>query len=249
MHPTSIGSVPSRVLLLLAILGVALAAIVLVGRPQPAEGQAPGCAENPQDGITPRCLVIVKQTTPDNSPDDFDFDVTVDPPAAGPSNDSETLGDGESFGIALGAQGTPAGTVITVVEDVPDGWDLSVSCTGDGITASNVAGGVQITYTGDLGANEPFAYGVCTFRNEKESTPTATPTVTGTVTTTPTATTTVTPTATPTSPFGANLDRPNVGGIFIPAPARTSTPVRQAAVPTPVTASPRPPSTGDGGLR
>jgi hypothetical protein len=240
-----------------ALSVLALASAALVGGNRSAQAQVPGCADAPSNGIIPRCLVVTKQTLPNGSPGNFTISATIDPPAAPNMEGSESLSDGESVGIPLGANITPTGTIITLTEDVPAGWELvSASCDGAGITTAPTTDGVVVTYTGDLGPNDPFGYGVCTFTNERvaTSTPTVTPT-TGTTTPTATATTTGTPsTATPTAtatPFYTNINNPppgGLGGLFQPNPQPTRTAVPQQVAPT-TPSTVRPPSTGDGGLK
>jgi hypothetical protein len=245
----------SRPLIALSISAIgiaALAAMLLVGANDTAQAQAPSCNEPPVEGNIPRCLIVIKQTLPNAAPGSFDINVTVDPPSGPNVDSSESLSDGDSFGIPLGSQETPAGTVITLTEDVPPGWELaSAQCTGDGISTAATEDGIVVTYTGDLGPNDPFAFGVCTFTNRRETTPTVTATP-ATATTTPTVTgtpATATPTATATI-FFPNVSNPPPGGLgaaVAPAPQATRTAVPQVSAPTASTV--RPPSTGDGGLK
>lgn len=248
MRPGVISSLGPRAALLLG--GLALAAMLsvsLLRTNERAQAQTPNCIEQPVGGVIPRCLVIVKQTNPDGSSQNFSFNINVDPPAAPSVNEPAVLQDNGSVGFALGTQSTPEGTVFTITETVPSGWSLaSVSCQGAGITTQAIANGIEVTYTGNVGQN-PFAYAVCTFTNQSTATPTptATATATGTVAT-PTPTATATPTPIPPW-FYVPDDRPNLGGLFVPtAPSPTRTPVTAAPAP-PVTV--RPPSTGDGGLQ
>lgn len=253
----------SRPLLALSISALsvlAISAAFFLGNHDSAQAQVPGCDGAPDNGIIARCLVVTKQTLPDGSPGSFSINAVIDPPAGANIVGSESLADGQSFGIPLGAQITPAGTVVTLTETVPAGWTLvSASCTGAGISSAPTANGVVVTYTGNLG-NEPFAYAVCTFTNQQvpTSTPTATPTTgTATSTATPTATGTAatsTPTLTPTPIYYTGIDNnPNpggLGGLFAPQPQPTRTAVpRQVPPQTNTPSTVRPPSTGDAGLR
>lgn len=250
----------SRPLLALSISALSVLAIstaLLLGNHDTAQAQVPGCDVAPDNGVLPRCLVVTKQTLPDGAPGSFSINAVIDPPQGANIMGSESLVDGESFGIPLGSQITPAGTMITLTETVPAGWTLvSASCTGAGISTAPTTNGVVVTYVGD---GNPFSYGVCTFTNQREatSTPTATPTTsTATATTTPTVTSTVatsTPisTATPNYYVNPNNQAPGgLGGLFQPQPQPTRTPVPQQLAPqTNNPSTVRPPSTGDAGLR
>ncbi len=251
----------SRPLLALSVSALsvlAISAALLLGNHDTAQAQVPGCDVAPDNGVLPRCLVVTKQTLPDGAPGSFSINAVIDPPQGANVVGSESLVDGESFGIPLGSQITPAGTVITLTETVPAGWQLvSASCTGAGISTAPTTNGVVVTYTGNLG-NEPFAYGVCTFTNEQvpTSTPTVTPTTgTSTATATSTATGTVatsTPTLTPTPNYYVNPNNPapgGLGGLFQPQPQPTRTAVPQQVAPSTPPSTVRPPSTGDAGLR
>jgi len=207
------------------------------------------CSEQPQQGgIIPRCLRILKDV-PGGSDELFSFEVTITPPNNPVFNDTFDVpagDDGLGFGMSL------TGTTYQVVEDVPDGWDLTdISCQGDGISfiANEQTGTLLVTFLGNQQGN--FAWGICIFTNEEEDEPTSTPTRTPTATATATwtSTPTATPTTTPASPAIYSPDRqPNVGGVFQPQPQPTKAPVIAAPAVTAPTAI-RPPSTGDAGLR
>jgi len=207
-----------------------------------------------EDYITDFCLVIVKQTTPNGSPQSFGFDITVDPAGNIPNLvEAFNLQDEGFREYDLGE----VGTTFLVTEDQLNGWDLdNINCIGDGVTFADVANGVLVTYVG-IGDSNDLPYAVCEFNNEMEPptatptrTPTRTPTATATrtPTTTPTATptSTATPSPTPVPPSIYSPDKqPNVG-VFQPLPQQTFTPRQVAPADPPAI---RPPSTGDAGLR
>ncbi len=209
-----------------------------------------------EDFIAPTCLVIVKQTTPNGSPQSFGFDITVDPTGNIPNLvEAFNLQDEGFREYDLGE----TGTTFLVTEDELNGWDLdNINCIGDGVTFTPVPNGVLVNYVG-IGDSNDLPYAVCEFNNEQEpptATPTRTPTRTPTATATATRTPTTTPTATPTStatpsptPVPPSIyspdKQPNVG-VFQPLPQQTFTPRQVAPADPPAI---RPPSTGDAGLK
>ncbi|MGE0058272.1 MAG: choice-of-anchor Q domain-containing protein [Dehalococcoidia bacterium] len=205
-----------------------------------------------EDFIQYFCLVIVKQTTPNGSPQSFGFDITVDPAGNIPNFvEAFNLQDEGFREYALGE----VDTTFLVTEDQLNGWDLdSIECIGLGVTFTNVPNGILATYVG-VGDSNDLPYAVCQFNNEQEQatatptrTPTSTPTRTPTTTPTATPTSTATPSPTPASPTIYTPDKqPNIG-VFQPLPQQTFTPRQVAPAPADPPAI-RPPSTGDAGLR
>jgi predicted outer membrane repeat protein len=204
-----------------------------------------------EDYITDFCLVIVKQTQPDGSPQQFDFDITVNPGNNAPDLvESFSLQDDGSREYVL----EPANTTFLITEQQLNGWSLeNVNCIGAAVEFQYVQGGVLVTYLG-AGDSGPVPYAVCEFDNSQDqatATPTQTPTRTPTKapgTATPTATPTNTATATPTPTTTPVPPRPNLSGLFYPNPQPTLYPQQQAAKPADPPAI-KPPSTGDGGLK
>ena len=154
------------------------------------------------------CVLIVKETDPDDSDQDFAFESDAD------QGDFE-LNGGDSERLSIDDDGT-----ITIVEAETDGWTLTdISCETDEGVEDDIdegAGSVTIDF-GALGEGE-FASASCTFTNEMDATPTATATTTSTATATPTtsATTTVAATATPTSTPVAPTPTVSTGGTISP---------------------------------
>jgi hypothetical protein len=222
-HPALIKR--ARISLMLATgLAVALAAFLpgaFGDGPRQVEAQEPSCE---------RCLVIVKETDPSGSDEEFTFEVEIDA-AAEPD---EMLEDGESFEITYANN-----DVIEVTEKSKTGWMLdSIECSQEeGVEIDEDERRVTVT------RDEAVDSVLCTFVNVRVSTPTATATATPTVTPTGTPSATVSSTATPSGPT-------HLGAIIGSGPRATASPQPAQVAPQATQTAPiRPPSTGSGGIR
>jgi hypothetical protein len=195
-----------------------------------------------------RCLIIVKDTEPEDTGGDFDFD--ADLPADDIQDDfSFSLSDDQELQILVDGPGT-----YVITEDVPDGWEVDIDCElGEGVTFDEEDGVLTVTFT----ANTIEFAARCVFINfgpddgvdeefddeEEDDDPTRTPT--------PTPTRTPFPTPVPTEVLAGNIGgvvgaiQPNVRAPAAAPPA--AAPPAQAPTQTPAQIV-RPPSTGDGGL-
>jgi len=109
------------------------------------------------------CLVDIEKEAIPSDGTDFDFTCTGGDGGDCGNNAEFTLMDSDGEDISLGGQGSLA----TVVEDVPEGWELDdISCTApDGITFdfNAVDNGVVINCSA-----VQTTLGTCTFRNIKQ---------------------------------------------------------------------------------
>ena len=198
------------------LLAVGVAYIFSGGSGSVVQAQATEC---PDEGA--HCLLIIKETDPEDTDQDFDF-----------ASDSEegafSLGSGESAALTIDEAGT-----ITVVEEETDGWTLAdISCDEpEGVDVDIDEGAREVS----VEFGEIFAEVTCTFTNEMDDTPTPTATATQTATATGTVTTTVTTTV---APSASATQAPT--NTAVPPTATTS-------AGTGGTISP--PSTGSGGLK